>query len=574
MRILGISAFHRDAAAALVVDGVPVAAAQEERFTRKRLDPAFPKRAIRYCLRAARIDSHALDHVVFYEKPLRRFERMLVTQLKAFPRSARIFSRSMFLWLGDRLWMKNRIVDELAIEPSRVLFTEHQAAHAASAFFASPFEEAAILTVDDAGEWATTALGRGSASGVEILSETYFPHSLGLLVSAITQFLGFEPGADEDKVEALAALGKPRLRAAIEELVPAGEDGGFTVDASRFRFAFDPDRLVDERLEELLGPARRPGSPLRIGAQDPRDADLAASLQEVLEDRLLALAVELARRVPSENLCYAGEVARNRRANARLLADGPFRRMFIPPAPGEAGAALGAALLAHALLSETAGALGALRTPRAAAATATFLGEDVDGDQNEDGRALAGENAVVDEILRRVLDGQAVGWVRGRMELGPRSLGNRSILADPRNAEARANVLRSIKKAEEFLPGTLAVTAEQALDLFEIPPGGGWPLRFGQLAVRCRDGARETLAGALLPDGTAWIQTVEAEHDPAFHRLLERFGRESDGPPVLLHETLSLRGSPMVRTGPEAVELLRRSTLDCLVVADWLYEAS
>lgn len=561
MRILGISAFHRDAAAALLVDGLPVAAAQEERYTRKRVDSAFPKRAARFCLDRAGLSSSDLDAVVFYEKPLRKFERTLATQLQAFPRSSKSFSRGMFLWLGDRLWLKTRIAEDLAVDVGKVMFVEHQRAHAASAFFASPFEEAAVLTLDDMGEWATTTLAHGRGSAIEVLSEAHFPHSLGLWYSAFVQLVGFEPGIDEEKLEALAHWGTPRFEREVGETLPAQTEGAFAVDMQHFRFNFDGERLFEASLAEKLAYARAPGSPVRFNGADTRDADLAASVQRVLESRVLALAQELRKRVDVDALCVAGEVARNRSLIARLVADGPFSRVFVPPAAGEAGAALGAALEFHCA---SAGGPRAFRQEHCA------FGERIE-DLAEDGaRSLGSVDAARALLVERLAAGKVVGWARDALEFGSLSLGRRVILADARPADARERLLSSVQQHEAFVPCRVAVLASRARDYFALPSGCEHALRFGHLIVRAKDAARSRIPGALMHDGTAWVQLIDASDEP-FERLLADFERAS-GVPLLLITNLNLRGVPLARSEADCVEVFRRSALDALFVAERVYE--
>jgi carbamoyltransferase len=562
MRLLGISAFHRDSAAAIVVDGVPIAAAQEERFTRKRLDTAFPRRAARFCLDRAGLSSDDIDRVVFYEKPLRKFERTLATQLQAFPRSSKTFTKGMFLWLGDRLWLKGRISEELAVPPDKVAFVEHQRAHAASAFFASPFDEAAVLTLDDMGEWATVTLGQGRGKQLDILSEVHFPASLGLWTSAFVQFLGFEPGVDEEKLEALSHLGTPRFEREIAQTIPQASDGSFTVDPKRFRFAYDGESLFDASLAEALGPARMPGSPVRMGDGDTRDADIAASVQRVLEERVLALAVELKKRVPLDNLCVAGEVARNRTLIARLVSDGPFKNVFVPPAPGESGAALGAALEYHCSIE------GGERRFRQ---SHSGFGESVD-DRAEDGaRTLGSLQGACGEMARRLAAGELVGWARGAMEFSAKSTGNRVILGDARAADGRERLLSAVQQHEPFMPCCVAVTAERANQYFEVPAGCEQALRSGLLIVKSREAARSAAPSALMHDGSAWVQVVDAASDAQFHAVLTATA-EHTGAPLLLLSTLNLRGVPMARSEADSVEVFRRSSLDALIVADRIYE--
>ena len=563
MDILGISAFYHDAAAALLRDGIPLAAAQEERFSRHKHDASFPRRAIRYCLREARIHARDLDYVVFYEKPLRRFERILATQLQAFPRSAKAFSKAMFLWLGDRLWLKNRIASELGIDPSRILFTEHHQSHAASAFFASPFEEAAVLVADGVGEWATTTLARGHGSSLELLEEIRFPHSLGLFYSAVTAFLGFRVNDGEHKVMGLASYGRPRYSDELARLVHF-EDGAYTLDLSAFRFTFDPDKSFGEGLTRILGPPRAPEDPVLYQGKDSRHADIAASLQRVLEDSMLTLLHELKRRVPSENLCLAGGVGLNVVANARLLKEGPFQRLFVQPAAGDAGGALGAALhVWHAQMGK----------PRAYRMEHAFLGESVRPAPDDGALTLDDEDKRIDRMVDALLKGQTIGWVRDRFEWGPRSLGHRTLLADPRRPNMRDHINSVIKRRELFRPLAPAVAAEQADRYFIVPSGGESPARFMLLSTDTHDDAVEKIPSVLHIDRSARVQLVHAEVDPLFHRLLTRFG-EASGVPVLLNTSLNGRGEPIVRGERDALELLHRSQLDMLVVEDRIYTST
>ncbi len=562
MDVLGISAFYHDSAAALVRDGVPVAAAQEERFTRRKHDASFPTRAIRFCLRQGQVAPKDLDWVVFYEKPLRKFERILTTQLASFPHSARAFSRAMFLWLGDRLWMKDRIATDLGVDPDRILFTEHHESHAASAFYPSPFEEAAILTVDGVGEWATTTLARGKGTQIDIFSEIHFPHSLGLFYSALTAFLGFEVNEGEQKVMGLAAYAEPRYYRELSSLVRFQDDGSYTLDLSVFRYPFDPDRSFGEGLVKLLGDPRSPEGPLRYRDPDRRDAEVAASVQAVLEESLLRIVSDLHRRVPSENLCLAGGVALNVMANARILRDGPFKRLFVQPAAGDAGGALGAALLVfHSMLGES----------RRFVQDDAFLGEAVFDESDANARRLPDEDAIVDEIARRLVAGKTVGWVRGRFEWGPRSLGHRALLADPRRAEMQEHVNVTVKRRESFRPFAPSVVAERAGEFFDTPPGGEWPVRFMLLGVPALEAGKNAAPATIHVDGSARAQLVHQSVDPLFHKLLTHFGSLT-GVPILLNTSLNLRGDPIVRGESDGLSLWKRSGLDCLVVENRLYD--
>jgi len=564
MRILGLSAFGRDAAAVLVVDGEPLAASTEERFTRVLHDPAFPRRAARACLRAGGLEARDLDAVVFHVKPLRQFERVLACQLRAFPRSAGTFSRSLFSWLGDRLWIRGRIASELGLPPEKVLFAEHHAAHAAAAYMPSPFEEAAVLVVDGAGEWACTSLWHGRGTTLTPLGEVLFPHSLSLLYSAVTEFLGFPPGAGEERVMELAALGAPRFLLWLTELLHWEEDGSYRLDQRPFRFAFVGERLFAQPLSDRLGPPRAPGAPLRLSEPDSRDADLAASVQRLVEEALLRLAAELHRRAPCDSLCFGGELAANPKACARLLRDGPFKQLWIPPAAGDDGAALGAAL--H--LATTAAVDGT--SVRRWRQTRPFLGEAPDASELP-GFPLPDDDARLSALLGALQRDGLVGWVRGRGEWGPRSLGHRALLADPRRLDCKERVNSLVKRRESFRPFSPAVPAEHAAEFFELPAGAEWPLRWMQLTVRARPRTVDRLHAVVHVDGTSRPHLVHAGEDPLLHRLLLEWGKLT-GAPILLHTSLNLRGDPLVRGADDARALWERSGLPVLVVEDRMLE--
>lgn len=580
MKVLGLSAHLHGSSAALVVDGVPVAASQEERFTRKRGDNGFPTRSIRWCLREAGLAASDLDHVVFHEKPLKRFERVLLEQLRAFPRSSRSFARSMFSWLGDRLWIRGRIADELGLDTRRVLFVEHMLAHAGSACLTQPERDGAVLIVDDEGEWATTALGRLSAGRVELDEQLFLPESVGLVVAAVTQYLGFEPGrGGEGRVAELAAHGLPAHAERFRRLMALADDGSLRVEHDAFRYRFDGERLYGDALVEALGPARSLGDPLRASAGDRHHADVAASLQVVLEDVLLGLARRLHERVGGELLCLGGEVAQNARAVGRLVREGPFARVHVPAAPGDEGNALGAALYAHGVLTasgahaDLAGLNGSVadRAPHDAGVRDPWLGEPVVLDPDGGGDELADDDAVVDALLAALLDGHLVGWVRGRAEFGGRSLGHRSLLADPRRPELIERITRTVKPREAFRGYHPAVAGAAADGLLELDGAHG-PARVHRVVVPAREPLRDFAPGLLAPDGSVRPVVVDPAHDPLFHRLLVRFA-EAAGQPVLLHTSLNGRGDPMLRTEGEARDFAQRAALDALIVERRLYRA-
>jgi carbamoyltransferase len=561
--VLGISAHYHDAAAAIVRDGVPVAAAQEERFSRRKHDAAFPRHAINYCLEEAFVEPDELDAVIFYEDPLMKIDRV-VRVAAAHPHSR---ERIPVVALGTEPFVDQELRETVGVERP-MLVTEHHAAHAAAAFFPSPFGSAAILTLDGVGEWATATIGAGAGPRVELLREMRYPHSLGLLYAAVTEFCGFRVNSDEYKVMGLAAYGKPRFEATIlSELVSLGDDGSLRLNLDYFDFV-DGDAMASRRLAELFeGPARAPGA-----AVTQRDADLAASIQSVTEEAMLRLA-RLARALTGErNLALAGGVALNAVANGRLAAAGIFDAVWVQPAAGDAGGAMGAALLgAYHGLGESRSAAdqpsdrqsGSLLGPAFSSAEVhAFL----DRVQQPSTRVDPGERARV--VAERLAAGATVGLVAGRMEFGPRALGARSILADPRDASMRRRLNERIKHREEFRPFAPAVLAEHAGDLFELDRPSPYMLR----VVPVRPAGRELIPAAVHADGSARVQTVAAGAGP-LRDVLEAFF-ELTGCAALLNTSFNLSDEPIVCTPDEAWSTFRRGGLDMLVLEDFLIEAS
>jgi carbamoyltransferase len=586
MRVLGISCHYHDAAAALLVDGDLVAAAEEERFSRIKHDSGFPHRAIELCLRRAGITAGELDYAVFYEKPLVKFERILLTALRTYPRSWRGFGEFALGWLEEKLWVRASIQEALGIDPSRILFTEHHAAHAASAFFCSPFERAALLTVDGVGEWTTTALGTGTAdwdgagrNEIRLSHEARFPHSLGLLYSAFTAFLGFEVNEGEYKVMGMAAYGEPRYEDRVRRVVRLEDDGSFALDLRYFAFPYSADRTFSRSFERLFGPPRPPGAPFFTARTHPGQrldpaaaernqhyADVAASVQRVTEDALLKAARHLHRVTGLDRLCLAGGVALNAVANGRILRETPFREVYVQPAAGDAGGAVGAALYAYHVL---------LGQPRRYVMEHAYLGDEYgDGEAVDAARAgmdvevVEDEDALADRVAGALVRGEVVGWAQGRFEWGPRALGNRSILADPRTAAMKDVVNERIKFREPFRPFAPAVPEERAADLFDMPDPACWPARF-MLAVMPWKPAAAELAPAVSHGGTARLQTVRAEWNPRFRAVLDRFG-QATGVPVLMNTSFNLRGEPMVASPADALSTFRRSGLDLLAFGNVL----
>jgi carbamoyltransferase len=566
MRILGISAHYHDSAAAVVVDGVPVCAIQEERLSRRKNDAAFPLAAIEWCLAEAGLEPGDLDAVVFYEKPMLKLERILVTALRAFPRSWRSFPAAMKNTLGEKAWVKGIIASRLGVPARKILFTEHHQSHAAAAFLTAPVREAAILTADGVGEWATLTVGRGARSPggactIESFREVRFPHSLGMFYSTFTAFLGFEVNEGEYKVMGLSSYGRPRFEDEVSAILRPTGDGAFALDLRFFDFHASGRCAWSSRLEEAFGPPRSPDEPI-----DPRTpegsrwADLAASVQRVLEDRLVAIARDLRRETGLTDLCLGGGVALNGLANARILRESGFERVFVPPAPGDAGCALGAALYADRIH---------FRSPDRAVPDHACWGRAVDPADlerlaREDGlpvECAAGERAFLERIADELANGRIVGWMDGRCELGPRALGNRSILAAPGSVEMRDRLNREVKFREEFRPFAPAVPLEAADRYFELPPGGARLCRFMSGVFPVRPEWRGRLAAVTHVDGTARVQAVDAETSPRFHALLHAFGSRS-GIPVLLNTSFNLAGEPIVSRAVEGYTTFRRSGID------------
>ena len=569
MRILGISAHYHDSAAALVVDGLPICSVQEERLSRLKNDAAFPLAAIEWCLERGGLEPEQLDAVVFYEKPMLKFERILITALRAFPRSWRSFPQAMKNSLGEKLWIKGIIASQLGVPGSKILFTEHHQSHAAAAFLTAPTERAAILTADGVGEWATLSLGRGEKGAqprIDLLRELRFPHSLGMFYSTFTAYLGFPVNEGEYKVMGLASYGKPAYQAEVRKMIRRTPDGAFALDLDYFEFHSTVARSYSPKFIEALGPPRDPVAPLDLAAPEGRRfADIAASAQLVLEEIMVDLARGLQRETGLDDLCLGGGVALNGCANARILRESGFQRLFVPSAPGDSGCALGAALYASAIH---------FKEPLRELPDHPYWGPAIDSAElsriaREDGLPLdeLSDDDLIPQIAEQLWQGRVVGWMQGASELGPRALGNRSILAAPHQAGMREKLNRSIKYREEFRPFAPAVPLEHAARYFDLPPGGARLARFMSGVFPVRPEWREKLAAVTHVDGTARVQTVERKMAPRFHALLEAYGARS-GIPVLLNTSFNLAGEPIVNRAVEGYSTFRRSGIDLLVVGN------
>ncbi|MBI4488751.1 MAG: carbamoyltransferase [Deltaproteobacteria bacterium] len=592
MDILGISCFFHDSAAVLLRDGEIVAAAEEERFTRKKHDYDFPNHAIEFCLRQGGIKGTDLSYVAFFEKPFVKFERILMSALQTFPRSRKVFQQSMMSWLSEKLWIKNLIKERVGVREENILFSEHHLSHAASSFLCSPFEEAAILTVDGVGEWTTAAFGAGRGTEIRFFKEIRFPHSLGLLYSAFTAFLGFEVNEGEYKVMGMAPFGSPRYIDQVYRLIRLESDGSFELDMDYFSFHYSPERTFNGKFERLFGSPRdpqahfftpisgyptyfgeRPANYTELGKQNQHYADIAASVQAVTEEALLKMANYVHKETGLKNLCMAGGVALNSVANGRILRETPFEEIYIQPSAGDGGGAIGAALWVYHCL---------LRKPRRFVMEHAYWGESYDGATIE---GFLEQNGISytrlndeEKLLERVVDylkgGKVVGWFQGKFEWGPRALGNRSILADPRRPEMKDIVNTKIKFREPFRPFAPSVLVERASEFFVLPdPASHYPARFMLYVVDVKEGNREAIPAVTHIGGTARLQTVDRTCSPRYYRLIECFG-EATGIPLVLNTSFNLKGEPIVNTPQEAFATFRKSGMDALVLGDCIIEKS
>jgi carbamoyltransferase len=559
VHILGISAFYHDSAACLLRDGEIVAAAQEERFSRRKHDASFPSQAVGFCLKQAGIAASDLDHVVFYDKPLLKFERLLETYLDYAPRGLRSFLQSIPIWLGEKLWIRESISRELDLK-SPVLFTEHHEAHAASAFFPSPFESAAVLTIDGVGEWATTSYGSGNANQIHLTHELHFPHSLGLLYSAFTHYAGFKVNSGEYKLMGLAPYGEPKyVQKILDELIDLREDGSLRLNMKYFGYS-DGLTMTNAAFDALFGaPARKREAPITL-----RDKHLARSIQEVAELAMMRMAKHVHRETGEKNLCLAGGVALNCVGNGRILREGPFENIWIQPAAGDAGGALGAAFSVwHQYLDRP----RTQRPNRTAYLGPQFSPDEIQAVLDSKGAVYTflDRSTLIDRVARLLAGGKIVAWFQGRMEFGPRALGARSILGDPRSPTMQSEMNLKIKFRESFRPFAPSVVRERVSEFFHLDCNSPYML----LVAPTREPA--SLPAVTHVDGTARIQTVLAEDNPLFHDLLTAFGRLT-GYPILINTSLNVRGEPIVCSPKEAIACFMRTEIDYLVMEDFILD--
>jgi carbamoyltransferase len=586
--ILGISAFYHDSAAAMVVDGRIVAAAQEERFTRKKHDEGFPHRAIEYCLKEAGLTAEQIDYVAFYDKPLLKFDRLLETYLAYAPAGFRSFVKAMPQWVKQKLHLPREISKGLGGKyTKRIVFTDHHESHAASAFFPSPFDEAAVITLDGVGEWATASFGHGRGNSLTLSHELHFPHSLGLLYSAFTYYCGFRVNSGEYKLMGLAPYGEPTFADAIRQnLLDVKEDGSFRMDMSYFNYCQGLTMTSDKFHRLFGGPPRRPD-------KDPvtqRDMDLAASIQLVTEEIMLKIARHVHKQTGSKNLCLAGGVALNCVGNGKILRDGPFEKIWIQPAAGDAGGALGAALFTwHQLL-------GKPRTPTGPDnQSGSLLGPRATNDEIKsflDAKGatyhhLPGEEQLCDFVADLMASENVVGWVQGRMEFGPRALGSRSIIGDARSRNMQSVMNLKIKFRESFRPFAPSVLRERVDDFFQMRPNEDSPYML--LVAPVQDDkrvhvngdsahlkgidklkvARSQVPAVTHVDYSARVQTVDAERHGRYYRLIRAFEKKT-GCPVIINTSFNVRGEPIVCTPADAYRCFLGTQMDVLVLENFV----
>ena len=584
MRILGLSAFYHDSAAALVEDGEILAAAQEERFTRKKHDARFPHRAVDFCLGEAGVPLSGVDHVVFYDKPFLKFERLLETYLAFAPRGLASFRMAIPLWIKEKLFQKSALEKELrrhgTFDIGKLLFTEHHQSHAASAFFPAPFSEAAILTMDGVGEWATTSVAVGKANHIDILKEIHFPHSLGLLYSAFTYYTGFKVNSGEYKLMGLAPYGAPKYAQLIRDhLIDVKTDGSFHLNLEYFDYCTGL-RMTSRRFDDLFGgPARKPEELIT-----QREMDLAASVQLVLEEIVLKLARSLRAETSSRNLCLAGGVALNCVANGKLLREGAFDNLWVQPAAGDAGGALGAALAAYHIFHNQPRPVRDCRdSMKGSYLGPCFAQPDVEARLRSAGaqfRVLS-DAELLEECVQTLVGGKALGWFQGRMEFGPRALGARSILGDARSPSMQSVLNLKVKYRESFRPFAPSVLREHLSDWFELDVDSPYMLLVADVVERRRkqmtageeqlfgieklNVPRSDIPAVTHVDYSARIQTVHRETNPRYHALLSAF-QDRTGCPVIVNTSFNVRGEPIVGTPEDAFRCFMGTEIDALAL--------
>ncbi len=556
MNILGISCFYHDSSAALLVDGKIVAAAQEERWTRKKHDVSFPENAIRYCLEEAGLNIDKVDAVGFYEKPMLKFERLLHSHLETFPKSYKVFVQALPSWVTEKLRIPN-ILRKKHKYDGKVFFVEHHMAHAASSFHASPFKEAAIFTADGVGEWTSTTMGMGKGTDITLMKELQFPHSLGLLYSAATAYLGFKVNNDEYKVMGLAPYGKPTYYDEFKKIIDVKQDGSYHLDMSYFTFHYGT-RMFNKRFEEKFGPERKKES-----AVEQKHKDIAASLQKVIEEIIFAGVNHLYEITKTKNLCLAGGVALNSVANGKLTKMTPFKNIYIPPAPSDPGAAVGAATVVYHML---------LGKPRVAVMDRPDLGPGYSHAHIKafiDGKGIVykelAEKDLAKAVAALIWKNNVVGWFQGRMEFGERALGNRSILANPCNPKMKDILNLKVKHREQFRPFAPVVLADEAAKFFDVDI----EVPFMSFVYPVKESKRKMLPAITHVDGSGRLQTIRREANPRYYDVIKEFGKLSKVP-ILVNTSFNIRGEPIVMKPEHAYRCFTGTGIDYLVMDRFL----
>lgn len=588
--ILGLSFFYHDAAAVLLRDGELVVMAEEERFSRKKHDSGFPVHAINFVLKEAGLTAAEVDATVFYEKPFLKLERIFKVNLATWPFAPRVFAESTKHLFLDKIWIRSLISRKLDIDATKIFFSEHHLSHAASAYFASPYDKAAVLTIDGVGEWAVTTLGRGEGNRLETLKEIRFPHSLGLLYSAFTAFLGFEVNEGEYKVMGMAPYGRPVYRDQVKKMIHFFEDGSYELDLSYFSFYRSLERTYSKKFTDLFGKPRDPRSKFftratgwpsyfgekpqgdqfdKIAEAQERYADIAASVQAVLEEAIIHLAQAAHRLTGLDRLAYAGGVALNCVANWKIAQNTPFKQIYIQPAAGDGGGALGAALAFYHQ------ALGGTRRfiMKRADYGAAYSDDEIKKFLDKEGinyQFIGDEDKLCDQVARAIEAGRVIGWFQGRFEWGPRALGSRSILADPRRSDMKDMVNTKIKFREPYRPFAPSVLAERAEDFFDLPGAiNHLPARFMLYVANVKKNRRKQVPAITHVDGTARPQLVYPDATPRYYKLINSFSRLTDVP-LVMNTSFNLKGEPIVNTPADAYSTFIRSGLDMLVLNNFL----
>ncbi len=588
MRILGFSAYYHDAAACILVDGELVAAAQEERFTRKKHDAEFPLNAIRYCLKEANLKAQDIDFIVFYDKPFLKFERIFETYLAFAPRGFKSFATSLPVWVKDKLFQKSGILKTLNRElgdsvdwEKKLLFSEHHLSHAASAFFPSPFKSAAVLTMDGVGEWTSTSLALGQENELSILREIQFPHSLGLLYSAMTYYTGFKVNSGEYKIMGLAPYGKPIYADLIKQhLIDIKDDGSFHLDMKYFDYCTEL-KMTNARFDALFGGPPRTSESILT----QREMDLAASVQAVTEEVVIKLAKSVRQETGHKNLCLAGGVALNCVANGKLLKQGVFDQIWIQPAAGDAGGAIGAAYGVYHLKLNAPRHVGESDAMKGSYLGPSYTQSEIEASLCEAGAKFTtvSDEELIEQTAQALTDGKAVGWHQGRMEFGPRALGGRSIIADPRSPSVQKQLNLKVKYRESFRPFAPSVLREDLQEWFDLDTDSPYMLlvadvhRDQQLPISEADKAlfgierlnvpRSSIPAVTHVDKSARIQTVHKNSHPRYHQLITRF-KEKTGCPVLVNTSFNVRGEPIVCTPQDAFRCLMGTDIEWLAVGN------